>query len=178
MALPYTMDPVSPFDIITSQAQNERIANIEALAAGSGLDDGAVTPAKRSGGFATGSSTFSASTGNEVITGVGFAPKKVQFTWSASDGTGGASNGSRGIGFGVMTSSAQNAVVFSVRTGVPSAYSNNNNDRCVFNVAFDTGSSSWTPRMVASFVSMDSDGFTVNKTTAVNATLVNWTAYG
>lgn len=41
--LPYTMAPVSPFDVITSQAENENIANIESLADGSGRGDGSVT---------------------------------------------------------------------------------------------------------------------------------------
>jgi hypothetical protein len=44
--LPYPMPPVSPFDVITSQAENERIANIESLADGTGVGDGAVTAAK------------------------------------------------------------------------------------------------------------------------------------
>lgn len=46
MALPYSMSPVSPFDVITSQAENEKIANIESLADGTGIDDGAITASK------------------------------------------------------------------------------------------------------------------------------------
>lgn len=46
MALPYPMSPVSPFDVITSQAENEKIANIESLADGTGIDDGAITASK------------------------------------------------------------------------------------------------------------------------------------
>lgn len=42
----YTMPPVSPFDVITSQAENERIANIESLADGTGIGDGAITSDK------------------------------------------------------------------------------------------------------------------------------------
>lgn len=44
--LPYTMPPVSPFDVITSQAENERIANIKSLADGTGIGDSAVTSDK------------------------------------------------------------------------------------------------------------------------------------
>lgn len=44
--LPYTMPPVSPFDVITSQAENERIANIESLADGTGIGDNAITASK------------------------------------------------------------------------------------------------------------------------------------
>lgn len=40
--LPYVMPPVSPFDTITSQETNERIANIEAVADGTGIGDGAI----------------------------------------------------------------------------------------------------------------------------------------
>lgn len=46
MPLPYPMPPVSPFDTITAQETNERIANIEALAAGTGLNNGAITAVK------------------------------------------------------------------------------------------------------------------------------------
>lgn len=41
--LPYVMPPVSPFDTITAQETNERIANIEAVADGSGIGDGAIS---------------------------------------------------------------------------------------------------------------------------------------
>lgn len=43
MALPYVMPPVSPFDTITAQETNERIANIQSLAAGTGLNTSSVT---------------------------------------------------------------------------------------------------------------------------------------
>lgn len=68
MALPYTMPPVSPFDVITSQAENEKIANIEALADGTGIDNKAVTIAKINGGSTAGVLTTDAS-GNVSATG-------------------------------------------------------------------------------------------------------------
>lgn len=40
--LPYITDPVSPFDTILAETTNEHIANIEALADGSGIGDGAI----------------------------------------------------------------------------------------------------------------------------------------
>lgn len=46
MALPYPTKVVLPFDIATAQDMNERHANDVALAAGTGLDDGAVTEDK------------------------------------------------------------------------------------------------------------------------------------
>lgn len=45
MALPYPMPAVSPFDTITAQETNERIANIQALAAGTGFNTGAIPTA-------------------------------------------------------------------------------------------------------------------------------------
>lgn len=44
--LPYPMPPVSPFDTIKSQETNERIANIESLANGTGQGDGSITAVK------------------------------------------------------------------------------------------------------------------------------------
>lgn len=44
--LPYPMSPVSPFDVITSQAENEKIANIESLADGTGIGDNAIPASK------------------------------------------------------------------------------------------------------------------------------------
>lgn len=44
--LPYTMPNVSPFDTITAQETNERIANIKAVADGSGIGDAAVGATK------------------------------------------------------------------------------------------------------------------------------------
>lgn len=46
MALPYPTKVVLPFDIATAQDMNERHANDVALAAGTGLNDGAITADK------------------------------------------------------------------------------------------------------------------------------------
>lgn len=62
--LPYPMSPVSPFDVITSQAENERIANIESLADGTGIGDKSVTADKID--FAT----FADYTLSEINTGI------------------------------------------------------------------------------------------------------------
>lgn len=71
--LPYTMAPVSPFDVITSQAENEMIANIESLANGTGIGDAAVTPDKiswPSWPYASVQSTSSFSTASTTMTNV------------------------------------------------------------------------------------------------------------
>lgn len=66
--LPYSMSPVSPFDVITSQAENEKIANIESLADGTGIGDGAVTLPAINGGTTAGVLTTDAS-GNVTVDG-------------------------------------------------------------------------------------------------------------
>lgn len=65
--LPYTMSPVSPFDVITSQAENERIANIESLADGTGIGDNAITADKTA--FGGNYSTSEVNTGFKWIDG-------------------------------------------------------------------------------------------------------------
>lgn len=49
MALPYPMSPVSPFDVITSQAENEKIANIEAIYNGELANNSVTTAAVANG---------------------------------------------------------------------------------------------------------------------------------
>lgn len=130
------------------------------------IDDEAVTSAKRSGGYKIGvipGSTFG-STGNKAITGVGFRPKLVRFTVLNSAGTGGFNPG-----FGAMDESGnQFTSIFSsnpTRNGLTT--------RCI---GWMTTSS--TPAMAASYVSMDSDGFTINVNTPNNAFDVAYEAYG
>ena len=51
--LPYTPTYVSPFDVITSQAENETQDNITALANGTGIGDGALDTAAYKNGSVT-----------------------------------------------------------------------------------------------------------------------------
>ena len=77
MPLPNTGMSFTPFDPLPASDLNDLVENIEALADGSGLNTGAVTPTQRSGGFYAG--TWDASgvgTGTgKTITGIGFTPK-------------------------------------------------------------------------------------------------------
>lgn len=57
MPLPYAMPAVSPFDTITAQETNERIANILALAAGTGFNAGAIPTAAIANGAITAAKT-------------------------------------------------------------------------------------------------------------------------
>lgn len=181
MALPYPSKVVLPFDIATAQDMNERHANDEALAAGTGLDDGAVTtaklddaavtPAKRTGGYKVGvisGSTFS-TTGNKSITGVGFTPKLVRFTLLALTATNIVRNS-----VGVMTPSESftTATANSTSSIATRSWSGGN-------VAFAwLPSNSTSPTMSFSYVSMDADGFTINVNNADGSFAVAYEAYG
>lgn len=111
--------------------------------------------------------TLNKTGGDQGVTGVGFQPDFVMFLWGYT----GAVDSNRddaeiGVGF-AQSSTAQGAVVFAAQNN------DNNNDAkrwrqrtdnviLLLNPANDPP----TEDAVASFVSMDSDGFTVNKSNA------------
>lgn len=83
--LPYVMPAVSPFDTITAQETNERIANIEAVADGTGIGDKAVTLAKINGGTTAG--VFQTDTsGNVTVSAptLGYAQITSNFTTTST----------------------------------------------------------------------------------------------
>ena len=164
MGLPNTGMSFTPFDPLPASDLNDLVENIEALAAGTGFNAGAVGPEDRSGGFFIGSFTVSA-TGNKVITGVGFTPKLVKFI----DIVNAATTGAQG-GIGAMTSTAQYAHAWNADGAAGARYSSTS--KCFAVV----GASSSTPVQLASYVSMDSDGFTINFS-AQNGNPVGFEAY-
>lgn len=83
--LPFPGKVYNPFDILTAEELNEDVANIESLADGSGIGDGAITPDKRAGGFATG--TLNGNSATVTISNLGFRPKAVEFAGLWSDST-------------------------------------------------------------------------------------------
>lgn len=62
MSLPYPSMVFVPLDILTAEEMNQIVGNIESLAAGTGLNDGAVTSSKID------STTYTISTSNTKIT--------------------------------------------------------------------------------------------------------------
>lgn len=83
------------------------------------IADGAVTPAKRSGGFATGSFTQSAN-GTVVITGgssFNFVPKLLRFTASFNQNVAGSNNASMSIGTYDVTAGTNTSVTTAARNG-------------------------------------------------------------
>lgn len=114
--------------------------------------------------WAIGSFTSPGSTGNSSVTGVGFTPSRVEFHYSYS-GTG------VGMGSGVVDIEGNEYHTYIV-TNATNAYRSVADSNCI-----RAKNSSNTDRDVAAWVSMDSDGFTLNWTTANAETSVKWKAY-
>lgn len=131
------------------------------------IADDSVTAAKRSGGFKIGvilGATLG-STGNKAVTGLGFKPKLVRFTVLPT-----ASTAAILIGFGAMTETDQFYV-----TGISSGTFGRNSSTSAC-IAWVNGGSS-TPQLLAGYVSMDSDGFTINVTSSSSTFPVAYEAY-
>ena len=154
--------------------------NDDALATGAGMDDGflatrhvpagLITAAMRSQMVKSGtlSGAQLSSTGNKVVTGIGFKPKLIIFfimpTANASIQLG---------GIGMMTANTQLASWWATTAGGDSAR-NSYNNRCF---AWGSGGSA-TAALEASYVSLDNDGFTYNINTATSAFDVAYIAIG
>lgn len=122
-----------------------------------------------------GSFAINTSTGNQAITGVGFLPKAVMFIGCNVNGNGNLANATHF--FGAATSATKRWVCASdfadaVTTSTASNYFSS--AKCI--TSFSTGT---TISYAADFVSMDSDGFTINVTTAPGATkTIYYAAFG
>jgi hypothetical protein len=123
------------------------------------ITDAAVTPAKRTGGFAAGQFPTSG-TGNHAITGLGFTPRLVRFFMLV-----GTATSSHRSGYGVMTSTYQAAAC--EQGNLSNVARKSTEVACILSTSV-TG----TTEQVGVYVSMDADGFTVNMTT--NSTDSNW----
>lgn len=125
--------------------------------------------------FKVGSFTSNGSTGNRSITGVGFKPKLVKFQVVVTAGV--ASQAM--INNGVMDESGgQWSAAFAARgsplntiTNAPSTSS------CLRNYGVSAGGVGAVDVM-ASYVSMDSDGFTINFSATSAGYTILWEAYG
>lgn len=129
-----------------------------------------VTSKQRQGGFYIGtiSGATLGTTGNKAITGVGFTPKMVRFSSLPTSSTG-ATN----TALGAMTASSQYVVLNATDTSTGRGrYSSTS--YCIGLV----GPGSSTPFLLASYVSMDADGFTINVATASSAFDIAYECYG
>jgi len=116
-----------------------------------------------------GSFTGSGSTGNQSITGVGFQPKVVLFRYNMATSTGSAADSVIGFGVGVSSSDRRTSGNYSNNNVSTSSNAAWNQDSYV--IYTPSGSSK------ADFVSMDSDGFTINWATS-SSMLVEYLALG
>ena len=118
-----------------------------------------ISPSQRTGGFYIGTisaATFG-TTGNKAITGVGFQPKLVRFTLLPSS----TFNTSSSLhSRGAMTSSSQFVDMQYTSIGTSASTKQGLTTACI---GFITTA---TALMLASYVSMDADGFTINVGTA------------
>lgn len=126
-----------------------------------------IAPENRSGGFYLGtiSSSTLGTTGNKVISGVGFTPKLVRFSVLP----GPATTSSAIDGHGAMTTSSQYFTT---------TYSGGGNYRKVSETSYCIG---WTnntsSQLLCSYVSMNADGFTINVALASSTFDVAFEAY-
>jgi hypothetical protein len=166
--------PVAGDMYLMQKASNDETVKVDAENI---IPDGAVTPDRRSGGFAVGTFTGPSSTGNYSVTGVGFTPKIVRF--SIAGGTGGLGSGlnnTKAIGHGVMTANGnQHTFTFAVRANAGYQYTNRLTTRCIAGYVMDS-SGNETLFFSASFVSMDGDGFTINVNNASTVAFIGWEA--
>lgn len=116
-----------------------------------------------------GTFTGSGSTGNQSITGVGFQPKVVLFRYNMSTTTGSQSDSVIGFGVGVSSSDRRTSGDYSNHNVSTSSHGAWNQDTYV--IYTPSGSSR------ADFVSMDSDGFTINWVTS-SSMVVQYLALG
>lgn len=172
--LPYPMPPVSPFDLVTSQAENERIANIEALADGTGIGDKAIPAGKidlttlkiKFGQIPA--ATFS-TTGNKTISGLGFRPRFVRFTLLQTS----AATSARTLQ-GVATSSSSQYCTYTLssETSASGTTTNSSETYCICWRENKT-----TDGMRSSFVNFTDDGFIINVNLANGAIPIQYEAW-
>ena len=166
--MPYTAWDVVAFEQPTAAKWNQLGENDAGFKDGSNINAGAITVVKRSGGFFIGeiSGATLGSTGNKAITGVGFTPKLVRFTIRVS----GTSSSAFILSFGAMTATSQFYTsgagdgTNAFRAGLISA--------CI-----GWSTAGGTLSLLASYVSMDADGFTINVSTAGTTFAVAYEAY-
>jgi hypothetical protein len=116
-----------------------------------------------------GTFTGSGSTGNQSITGVGFQPKVVLFRYNMATSTGSSSDSVIGFGVGISSSDRRTSGDYSNNNVSTSSHAAWNQDTyCIYT---PSGSSR------ADFVSMDSDGFTINWVTS-SSMIVSYLALG
>lgn len=182
--LPHPALSFSPFAILTAEEMNDLVENIESLADGSGIGDGAVTPEKRSGGFAAGRIN-SNSTGAASISGLDFKPKMVEFHVVRTDtttlNTFNFNAASGGVGYGVAIDGdpiVQFGFGASVRVSANGGGTRMHNNLSIVGLAVNTDTSENSSVIRGAVTSFNDDGFSYNLSAASNLYHVIWVARG
>lgn len=121
-----------------------------------------ITAAMRTGGFYVGSLSIT-STGNKVVTGVGFQPKAVMFFMSTEASVASAANA--GTSFGVATSSTSRFNISATTRNGNGGYGETLTNKAFSISTIAAGGGSKAVNVDGDLVSLDSDGFTINVAT-------------
>jgi len=167
MALPNPSMVFTPFDILPASDLNNVVENVEALSAGTGLADNAITTTKIANGNVTGAKiattsgngalfskmvattrNLTAASGDVAYTGVGFIPSSIIVFYAIAN--------SAMFGMGMTDSAKNNSMISQYYSGVTAA------DAAVF---IESSPSSGTEQ-TAIVKSFDADGFTLTWTKA------------
>lgn len=137
------------------------------------VEDDAITPVKRSGGFFQGTITSGdlGTTGNKVITGVGFTPKRVEFALLPTDGSATTTY----VATGAMDADGRQYYTWAAQATGSGSNSRGSGTDAAYGFAAP-GTTTRTNQF--SYVSMDADGFTVNVSVATGSFAVRYLAYG
>lgn len=165
------------FEVLTAANMNILAANDASFNDGTGIATGAITPAKRSGGFKAG--TFQV-TGNGAIavTGVGFTPKAVIFAAvpATADTVASGANAGMGIGFA-------SAIGTEVTAGATIRNGNGGgvDIETASAIVIDTiagGGGSQAKSFLGDMTSYDADGFTITISSYAASGTVLYLAFG
>lgn len=129
--------------------------------------DGAITPVKRSGGYKISNFLSHSTTGNKAITGLGFRPKLVRFS-VIPDSTGTDTRTGQGAMDSFGNQWAWHHYLNVSGNVIRQEWSSSS---CIYITGTPT-----TAVYQASYVSLDSDGFTINVTSGNSSYRVFWEA--
>ena len=169
-----TGDQIPIYDASTGTTKRATKTNFVAdIVDGTLIEAGAITPDKRAGGFAVGTFTSPASTGNQSVTGLSFQPKLVKFTIGLTSAT----SSFMVLGGGAMTASSQFAYAWGARSALNGRHTRAASTTACLALQNISAGDVASDGYVASYVSMDADGFTVNFTTTATGATIYWEAY-
>lgn len=119
----------------------------------------------------TGTFTTPAGTGNNAVTGVGFTPKALYLYWVPVTSSTAANDSV--TGHGITDGSTHRCINAGGTNGAQATFRSRSTT-----VPLDVKNAAATTLAAASFVSFDTDGFTLNYTTAASGYIIHYVAFG